>query len=268
MTFAGPLSLLLACAAAPAAHATGESAKKTSPVGGYTALGDSFASGVGAGDAGGECRRSSLAHTALWAAGHHPGRFDFAACSGASSTDVTATQLSGINGGTTLVSITVGGNDVGFAEVMKTCTLNSESACLESVARSEHVMDHELPGKLDAAYRAVKAKAAHARVVVLGYPHLFTQDTCLMGPVSGREQSALNTAADHLNSVTRGRARAHGYVFADVTAAFTGHEICSADPWIHAPSLLTADVAYHPTAEGQREGYLPALATAAGPGHA
>lgn len=265
MTLAGPLSLLLACASTTAAHATGEPSEKISPVGGYAALGDSYASGVGSGQADGDCRRSSLAHPALWAAGHHPGRFDFAACSGASSADVTATQLSGLDRGTTLVSMTVGGNDVGFADVMKTCTLNSESACLESVARSEHAMDHDLPGRLDAAYRAVKVKAAHARVVVLGYPHLFTRGACLMGPVSGREQSALNTAADHLNRVTKDRARAHGYVFADVTAAFAGHEICSADPWIHAPSLFTADVAYHPTAEGQREGYLPALTAALSP---
>ncbi|MFE3183350.1 SGNH/GDSL hydrolase family protein [Streptomyces violascens] len=269
VTLAGPLSLLLACAATTTAHAaTAEPSAKVGAVGGYAALGDSFASGVGAGRAGGDCRRSSLAHPALWAAGHHPGQFDFAACTGATSADVTAKQLSGLDRGTTLVSITVGGNDVGFADVMRTCTLSSESACLESVARSEKAVDHDLPGKLDAAYRAVKGKAAHARVVVLGYPHLFGRDACLMGPVTVREQSVLNAAADHLNRVTRDRARAHGYVFADVTAAFAGHEICSADPWIHAPSLLTADVAYHPTEEGQREGYLPALTTAAGPGHA
>ncbi|MGW1073104.1 SGNH/GDSL hydrolase family protein [Streptomyces sp. NPDC002537] len=260
----GPLSLLAACATGSAYADSGP--VESRPHVGYAALGDSFASGVGAGRAGGDCRRSTLAHPALWAAGHHPERFDFAACAGASTTDVTATQLSGLDRGTTLVSITVGGNDVGFADVMKTCTMNSESACLESVARSERTMDHDLPGRLDATYRAIKDRAAHARVVVLGYPHLFATRACFMGLVTPRDRSALNTAADHLNRVTANRARAHGYTFADVTPAFAGHELCSADPWINAPSLFTTDVAYHPTAKGQREGYLPALTTAADPG--
>ncbi|WP_277816860.1 SGNH/GDSL hydrolase family protein [Streptomyces sp. CT34] len=260
-----PLSLLLAVAATTSAYA-GSKPPGGTREGGYAALGDSFASGVGAGESSGDCRRSPDAYPALWADAHPRGPFDFAACSGANIDDVITSQLPGLSPRTTLVSITVGGIDVGFSDVMKTCVMSSESSCLESVARAEQAMDDTLPGDYDVLLRSVQKAAPRARVVVLGYPHLYADRACLTGLVTQRKQSALNAAADHLDHVIADRARAHtGVAFADVRPAFAGHGICSDDSWINPPSLLTADVAYHPTARGQLRGYLPALEAAPEP---
>ncbi|MFI9722869.1 SGNH/GDSL hydrolase family protein [Streptomyces sp. NPDC052396] len=264
-----PVSLASVAVASPA-HA-GSTVARTGHEVRYVALGDSVASGLGAGDyevTSGRCTRSTNAYPALWAAEHHlagPG-FVFVACSGATTSDIVSTQLSRLDGSVTMVSVTVGANDVGFADVLTECGLDGERACLEHVRQARDDIDHKLPGRLDGLDRAIREKAPQARVVVLGYPHLFAEETCDGQLVSRRGQAALNDAADRLNAVTRHSAQAHGFVFADVTHAFTGHELCSSDPWIIAPSLFTPVSAYHPDATGQREGYLPALEAAAGGG--
>ena len=261
-----PLSLLLAGAATSAPAHAGSKPSGETRQGGYAALGVSFAAGVGAGASSGNCRRVANAYPALWAAAHHGEPFNFAACSGARIHDVITSQLSGLSSRTTLVSITVGGNDIGFTDVMKTCVTSGESACLKSIARAERTMDHVLPGAYDGLLRSVTKAAPHARVVVLGYPHLYADRACAAGMVTRRSQSAVNAAADHLDRVIAGRARAHkGAAFADVRPAFAGHGVCSADSWINPPSLLSVDASYHPTAQGQRKGYLPALGTASRP---
>ena len=86
--------LLAACTAL-----TGATAAHGSPLattGGYVALGDSYSSGVGAGSyisSSGDCKRSTKAYPYLWNAAHSPSSFDFTACSGARTGDVTANQL-------------------------------------------------------------------------------------------------------------------------------------------------------------------------------
>jgi hypothetical protein len=57
-------------------------------------------------------------------AAHAPSSFAFTACSGATTSDVVSTQLGPLTSATGLVSITVGGNDAGFGDVMSTCVLH------------------------------------------------------------------------------------------------------------------------------------------------
>ena len=93
----------------------------------YVALGDSYSSGVGAGSyisASGSCDRSTNAYSQLWVNSRHPAGYVSVACSGATTQDVLNSQISALSSGTTLVSITIGGNDVGFSSVMKTCVLD------------------------------------------------------------------------------------------------------------------------------------------------
>jgi lysophospholipase L1-like esterase len=230
----------------------------------YVALGDSYSSGVGAGDYGssGDCKRSANAYPAKWAAAHAPSSFSFTACSGAVTDDVINKQLGPVNSATTLVSISVGGNDVGFADVMTTCVLNSESTCLSRVQQARTAATSQLPAKLDRTYAAIKAKAPSAKVVVLGYPRLYKLGgSCIVG-LSETERSALNGASDHLNTVISQRASAAGFAFGDVRPAFTGHEICSGDSWLHSVTWPIGD-SYHPTAAGQTGGYLPTFSAKA-----
>ena len=228
----------------------------------YVALGDSYSSGVGSGSyisSSGDCKRSTLAYPSLWASAHSPASFSFTACSGARTGDVLANQLGPLNSSTDLVSISIGGNDAGFSDVMTTCVLQSESTCLNRIATARSYVDTTLPGKLNSVYDAIKAKAPAAHVVVLGYPRFYKiGGSCVVG-LSDKVRGAINDAADYLNAATAKRAANHGFSFGDVSGAFTGHEICSGSAWLHSLNWLNIGESYHPFAAGQSGGYLPVL---------
>ncbi|MFF3595595.1 SGNH/GDSL hydrolase family protein [Kitasatospora indigofera] len=246
-------SLLLA--ASPASAAGGR----------YVALGDSYSSGEGTGDyigSAGSCDRSNHAYPALWAAAHAPSSFAFVACSGATTTDVINNQFSALNSSTTLVSISVGGNDAGFAGAMQTCVLSGTDACLTAVNNAKSFANSKLPGLLDQVYAGIRNRAPSARVVVLDYPHLYKiGGSCSFG-ISDTSRSAINGAADTIDSVIAGRAAAAGFSFGDVRPNFTNHEICSSDWWLNSTRIPVHE-SYHPNSAGHTNGYLPVFAARA-----
>ncbi|MEY9990177.1 lysophospholipase L1-like esterase [Streptomyces sp. V4I8] len=254
-------SLLLAVGTALTGAATAQ-ATDTAAIGGYVALGDSYSSGLGAGSylsASGDCKRSTKAYPYLWAAANSPSSFDFTACSGAQTGDVTASQLGPLSSATALVSISIGGNDAGFADIMTTCVLQGDSACVSRINTAKAFVDSTLPGRLDTVYTAIRTKAPSAQVVVLGYPRFYKLGVSGCIGLSETKRRALNEAADHIDAAVAKRAADHGFTFADVRPAFTGHELCSGSSWMHAVNWLNIPESYHPTAAGQSGGYLPVL---------
>ncbi|MFF4171557.1 SGNH/GDSL hydrolase family protein [Streptomyces sp. NPDC001744] len=255
------LGAVLALTGAGAAQAAGTAAAVD-----YVALGDSYSSGVGAGSydsASGDCKRSTKAYPVLWKNANAPASFAFTACSGARTGDVTANQLGPLSTATDLVSLTIGGNDAGFADVMTTCVLQSETTCVNRVNQAKAYVDSTLPGKLDSVYNAIAAKAPNARVVVLGYPRFYQLGGSCVAGLSEGERKAINGASDYLNAAIAKRVADHGFTFASVVPAFTGHEICSGSAWLHSVNWLNIGESYHPTAAGQSGGYLPPFRDAA-----
>ncbi len=233
----------------------------------YVALGDSYSSGLGAGSyisSSGSCDRSTDAYPEQWAAAHGPASFVSAACAGATTADVLSGQVSALTASTTLVSITIGGNDAGFSSVMETCVLSSTSSCLKAVATAEAFVASQLPGRLDQTLTTIGTDAPHATVVVLGYPELYDlskSGTCL--GLSTQDRTALNQGADALDAALQTAAQDHGDTYLDVRGQFAGHEICDSHSWLHSVDLFAISSSYHPTAAGQELGYLPAFSRVA-----
>lgn len=213
----------------------------------YVALGDSYASGAGAGSyVDGSCRRSSNAYPALQG-GDFPS-FKFVACSGATTKSLKS-QFRALSPNTTFVTITIGGNDLGFVDVLTTCTLNGDRACTRRVATAVDFIHGQLPARLDTTYATIKEAAPNARLVVAGYPRLFTpSDGCRT--LSAVTRAALNDAADRLSGEIAKAAERAGARYVDVREAFADHGVCAAEPWINALVNPTAD-SYHPNKEGQ-----------------
>lgn len=231
----------------------------------YVALGDSYSSGVGAGSytsESGDCKRSTKAYPYLWANANAPSSFKFVACSGATTTSVSSGQLSALSSSTTLVSVTAGGNDVGFVDVMQTCVLQSEATCVNRVNTAISQVQTVLPGKLDSLYDGITARAPQARVVVLGYPRFYKLSGSCIAGLTETERGAINNASNILNDVLAKRAADAGFTFSSVADEFTGHELCSGDAWLHSVTLPITN-SYHPKAVGQSSGYLPAFRSAA-----
>jgi lysophospholipase L1-like esterase len=223
----------------------------------YVALGDSYSSGVGAGDYldSSSCKRSANAYPYLYA-DSSGASLSFQACSGAKTSDVLNNQVNALNASTNLVSITVGGNDAGFSSVMENCILGGDSGCQSAVTNAENFVEDTLPGLLDNVYRTIRSKAPNAQVVVLGYPHFYKiGGSCSIG-LSDTSRGYINGGADALDTVIAKAAANAGFAFADVRPAFTGHEICSGSEWLHSVTW-PVDESYHPTATGQSSGYLP-----------
>jgi lysophospholipase L1-like esterase len=232
----------------------------------YVALGDSYSSGVGTGvydPASGSCARSPLSYPPLWASEHHPASFGFVACSGATTEDVLATQIPALQVSTNLVTITIGGNDSGFGPVVGTCTAaRDDQTCFAAVDAAEAFERSVLPGRLARTYAAIRGAAPDARVVVLGYPRLFDLAPSCADPLVPNltRRKKLNEGADMLNAVIEKTAsKQPGFSFTDVRGRFTGHGVCSPDPWINGPSVPPSVGPYHPNQAGYRLGYLDAL---------
>ena len=231
------------------------------------ALGDSYSSGLGAGDylsSSGSCDRSADAYPEQWAAANSPATFTSAACSGATTADVLSSQVSALSASTTLVSITIGGNDAGFSSVMETCALSLTSTCLNAVAAAEAFVADQLPARLDQTLQTIRADAPSATVIVLGYPDLYdlsNSGTCI--GLSTKDRTALNQGADDLDGALQAAAQANNDTFADVRSQFAGHEICDSGSWLHSVNIFAISSSYHPTAAGQELGYLPVFSRAA-----
>lgn len=234
----------------------------------YVALGDSYSSGLGAGSyysSSGSCDRSSNAYPVLWNQANSPSSYSSVACAGATTSSVISSQISALSSATTLVSITVGGNDVGFSSVMETCVLSSTSTCVSAIDAAEAKVSSALPGELDNVLSAISSAAPSARVVVLDYPEFYDlskSSTCI--GLSTTDRTDLNQGADQLDAQIQAAAARHGDVFADVRSAFSGHEICDSSSWLNSVNILSISSSYHPTAAGQADAYYPVFSAHAG----
>jgi lysophospholipase L1-like esterase len=226
----------------------------------YVALGDSYSSGTGTRTYladGTSCQRSVYAYPSLDAAALGLS-LTFRACSGATVADVTNTQLSALTSSTSYVTISVGGNDAGFADVVTECALPGwMSNCNKAIDGAQAYINGTLPGRLSTLYGSIRAKAPNAQVIVVGYPRLFMGEDCNAGTwFSPTEQSRLNGTADLLNSKLSAAAAARGFKFANPTSRFIGHAVCDSPEWINGLSYPVSE-SYHPNRAGHADGYAP-----------
>lgn len=228
----------------------------------YVALGDSYSSGTGTRSYladGTSCQRSTSAFPALIAAARGYA-LNFRACSGAKIPDVTTAQLGALSSGTNYVTISVGGNDAGFADVLTECAKPGwMSSCGSRIDTAQAFIRNTLPGRLGTLYASIRARAPHAMVVVVGYPRIFMGEDCnALTWFSPTEQTRLNATADQLNSRLAAAASAAGFSFANPTSRFIGHAVCDSPAWINGLSSPVSE-SYHPNAPGHSGGYTPAV---------
>jgi hypothetical protein len=263
---ATPLAVLLAAPLLAGAGSTpasaGSGAQEEAQAVQYVALGDSYSSGTGTRDYlddGTDCQRSARAYPSLLAAARG-WSLNLRACSGATIGDVTATQLSALGAGTGRVTVSVGGNDAGFADVLTECALPAwASDCDAAVDEAQAYVAGTLPGALSTLYGRIRTAAPDARVTVVGYPRVFMGEDCNAGTFfSPAEQTRLNQTADQLNARLSAAAGARGFAFADPTSAFTGHAVCDDVEWLNGLSNPVAE-SYHPNVAGHRDGYTPVV---------
>ena len=240
----------------------------------YVALGDSYSSGTGTREYYEDCERSFNAYS------HRidpqiPGNLKLIACGGA-KTNAIAGQANQLSADTEYVTISVGGNDAGFSDVLLECAQPEWlSDCDPKIDAAQATINNTLPGLLNGVYSNIRSKAPNAAVTVVGYPRLFNGEDCNAATFfEGGEMTRLNQTADLLAEMTRARAQAHGFGFADPRGAYLGHAVCDDDEWLNGLSNPTGE-SFHPNVRGHDIGYAgivraallaqPAPADARGP---
>ncbi|NDU73928.1 SGNH/GDSL hydrolase family protein [Actinomadura sp. DSM 109109] len=251
--------------------------------GSYVALGDSYSAGVGAEATVADqnpldrCHRTSKAYYHEVAQAFRFSRGTaFWACSGATTDDVLdgrggePPQIGRVGQDTSLITISIGGNDVGFSRVLAGCVVKLPwgrgcTAQGKEIARRMAELRQSLPALL----ARITERAPYARVIVMSYPKAFSEVSGVEGDnITVADQRWLNARAYELAGVIRqsvveadARKKAghrHGSVeFVDAYSAFAGHEVGSRDAYMNGLTLnlsaLEAEPrSYHPTVAGQR----------------
>jgi lysophospholipase L1-like esterase len=250
--------------------------------GAYVALGDSYSAGVGAEATAADHNPLDRCHRTSKAYYHEVARtFRFAkgssfwACSGATTRDVLKgrggepPQIGRIGRDTSLITISIGGNDVGFSKVLAGCVVKfpwSKGCTRQGTEIAEKMSD--LRQNLSGLLAEITARAPYARVIVMGYPKAFSEVSGVDGDnITVSDQRWLNARAYDLGRLIRQTAaeadarkvatHAPGSVeFVDAYSAFAGHEVGSRDAYMNGlavklPALEAEPRSYHPTIAGQ-----------------
>ena len=206
------------------------------------------------------CKRSSLAYPALVAAAKGY-TLNFQACSRATTTDVINNQVSALNSGTNLVTVTAGGNDLGFTSLLVNCTLTN---CVSSINSTITSANTTLAPKLDAMDAQIKSHAPNATVIVLGYPRLFS-GTCLkrvrdqLLRSHGVEQPRRHDRERHPDGSEEVRLHLQ-----ERRRPVHESRCVRERAWLNGLNLGSLTDSYHPTATGYSSGYTPIVRSVTG----
>ncbi|MFF1881262.1 SGNH/GDSL hydrolase family protein [Pseudarthrobacter sp. NPDC058196] len=174
-----------------------------------------------------------------------------------------------LNSTTGLVTLTAGGNDVNFGQIIGACAADTSAEATGCQAATAYGV--ALANNVDVAgtVGTIRGFAANAKIAWLGYPRLFAtagESTTVIaggGVMTAAAAAVFDQGTDQLNAVLAGKARSAGAQFVDVAPKFNGHEIGSSASWFNLGPYTQFN--FHPTAAGYSQGYYPAMVSSIKP---
>jgi len=225
----------------------------------YVALGSSYAAGPGiAMQSGGACARSNKNYPNLVAASLKL-TLDDVAWSGATTANVLTTaqganppQIGAVTGHTSLVTLTVGGNDIGYVATAFACGAHG-GACAVRQAQLRRELAN-LKTSLILIVDTIRAKAPMAKIVVVTYPRMVPPTPCPALNFSAQGDQLIGSMGEELEQVFLDVAHRTHVLLADPYASGKAHGPCAptAERWI-AGHTVAVGVPYHPTPLGHVE---------------
>lgn len=228
---------------ATAAHAT------VAPGGVYVALGDSYTAGpliLPMTDTV-TCARSALNYPSLLAAKIKPAVFRDVSCSSATTQDFSSPQAGVVSGtnppqynaitpNTTLVTVGIGGNDIGLVGLAESCVnfaptwLGGKSCAAKYTAGGVDVYSQRIQAfapTYGAVIDHIRSLAPNARILLVSYPTGIKHNGCWpVQPILAPDANYVQAKIDELNSVMRAQAIAHGAQYVDIRTPSIGHDAC------------------------------------------
>jgi lysophospholipase L1-like esterase len=270
---------VIAAIAALAAFAHPAAAKPI-PVGArYVALGSSFASGPGVTQSAdtppNRCTRSTDNYPRQVARKHKLNLVDVS-CSGATTAHILGPwaelppQIDAVTSDTKLVTITIGGNDVGYIGrlIGQSCEQergNAKAApaaqafCKSFPAVSIFPMPDaarfaRLEADLKAVATEVHKRAPDARIIFVQYLTVLPKTGgCAALPLSTEQAETTRAVGAGVADATARAATATGADLVASTILSKGHDVCAAKPWVFGfatPGGPPVLIPYHPNLDG------------------
>jgi lysophospholipase L1-like esterase len=283
-----PALVIALCAAVVGVFAPAPAQARTRPES-YVALGDSYTAGpiipVQQNDPFG-CLRSDRNYPHLVAAALGVDDFKDASCSGAETEDMTAPQ--GVSPGpnppqfdrlsatTELVTLGIGGNDIGFSEIIDNCfsptptghpcrdhyVVNGRDELRERIAATAP--------KIAAVLHGIRERSPIARIYVVPYLSILpeTGTGCWpQMPIAPDDVTYVRGIQKELNRMLARQARANGARYVDAYTPSIGHDACQlpVSRWVEPVVPTTPAAPVHPNLFGM-QGYATAVLTRIGGG--
>jgi lysophospholipase L1-like esterase len=182
-----------------------------------------------------------------------------ATCSGATTANVLTTpqgadppQIDAVTDDTSLVTVTVGGNDIGYTAMAFSCGAQS-AACTSDPTRLASSLA-TLATSLTTVVSAIRSRAPSAEVVLVTYPRLVPPTTCAALHFTPEGDQVVASMGQGLEQVFVAVARSTHVLLADPYVLGGTHGPCAppGTRWI-AGHAVTVGFPYHPTPLGHEE---------------
>jgi lysophospholipase L1-like esterase len=234
----------------------------------YVALGSSFAAGLGLGARAPAspvaCFRSINGYPRQLARLRALSLVDMT-CSGATSRHVLrggqyfqGPQLDGVHVDTELITLTIGGNDVGYVGDLALMAHRTQNSVVRWLLNRfwhgpqpvEKRNFSELYEDLRTILQEIARRAPRAMVIVVTYPAILPPaGTCSKLQIDFAEAALMRAVADRLAEVTRAAARQAGAIVVDMATLSVGHDACAEVPWVNGATPSNG-APFHPTQAG------------------
>ncbi len=267
---AGGAAALLAAGTAPAqAHQDGHGRHHGER---YVALGDSYTSGPGIPDqVDANCARSNRNYPSVAAGKLRLTSFKDVSCGGATTEHMwqqqgtNPPQLDALDKRTTIVTVGIGGNDIGFGEIVGTCTQlsftdpNGNPCEKRYTAGGTDQLAARIANtapKIEKVIDAIHDRAPRARVYVVGYPVIVPDSGTGCWPyvqLANGDVPYMRDTGKRLNSMLRSVARESHARFVNTYTPTIGHDVCQAPDvrWVEPLQPTSPAAPYHPNAKGE-----------------
>ena len=241
----------------------------------YVAMGDSYTAGPLIPHHVGEppgCLRSDHNYPHLVARAVGAELVDVS-CSGAETADLNSAQrllgpdnppqLDALDPGVGVVSVQIGGNDIGFAEFLGRCLslLPLGAPCRDHYTRGGvdeiSLRVAETAPRVAAALAEIRRRSPAARVLVVGYPAVLPEQGpgCWpVLPITPADVSYLRDKEKELNAMLAGQAGAAGATYVDLYGPSIGHDACQLPGarWVEPLVPASPAAPVHPNALGMQ----------------
>ncbi|MER6105609.1 SGNH/GDSL hydrolase family protein [Streptomyces sp. NPDC001832] len=179
-------------------------------------------------------------------------------------------QSAAVSPGTDMITVGVGGNTLGFADLVFQCLqLGGGSGGVGTPCRDD--LADDIPSRLNKVSRdydkmltVLHERAPHAKILTVGYPTVIPQDTSKcrynnleqFGPITQGDLDWLRTdVLEPLNKAIEKSVGAHDSArFVDLYDSSRNHSVCDTGKWVEGIFTRVPDqpALVHPNARGHR----------------